>query len=80
MRTSKQPTRPLPTGLSGSSEYVQQSAVSRADQSTTGGARGSLYSDPLGNTVRRSAIPQTFDLTGPRTRTSPLGQPKSSGQ
>jgi hypothetical protein len=75
-RISTQPSRPLPTGLPAASQSVKP--IPRADQSTVGGARGSLYPDPLGNTVRRSAIPQTFDLTGPRTRTSPLGERRSS--
>jgi hypothetical protein len=63
-RTSSQPT-----GLPAASQYV--STIQRPDKPTLA---------PDGNTVRRSAIPVTFDSTGPLSRTSPLGERRSSGR
>jgi len=68
------PSRPGPTGLPDVSQYVQP--ISRADQSTVGGAPGSVYSDPMGNRVSADRIPQTLDSVAPPSRTSPLGQPQ----
>jgi hypothetical protein len=71
------PTRNQPTGLSAVSQNVKP--IPRADQSPIGGARGSLYpNDPMGNRVSPDRVPATLDRVGPRSRTSPLGQPRSS--
>jgi len=60
------PSRPLPTGLPGTSEYPQ--TIVRPDRPEI--ALG-------GNTVARKAIPPTFGISGATSRTSPVGRPQS---
>lgn len=71
------PSRNQPTGLPAQSQNVQP--IPRADQSTIGGAPGSLYADPMGNRVSTDRIPATLDGSAPPSRTSPAGQPRSNG-
>jgi hypothetical protein len=67
-RSTQTPSRALPTGLSGASEYPQ--AIGRPDRSTFA---------PPGAPVQDRVSP-TLDRVGARSRTSPLGQPTRSSQ
>jgi len=62
------PSRPLPTGLPGTSEYPQ--TIVRPDRPEIA---------PGGNRVDPRRIPATLDASAPASRTSPVGQP-TAGQ